>query len=183
MTSRGHIFLAALVVAAAVAGCGSDSGGSTASGTAAASARTVDTQQVEQGIEKSLSTSQVQVTSVDCPSDVPKKQGATFQCTVKLSNGGAGKVEVTQQGANRYTYSFVDGSVQIPGSWVDQQIEAELDKEGFPNATVECPSNIIVKTNSPVTCNVTGAGGGTTEVTFEFSSEDGTVDSSSVSSS
>jgi hypothetical protein len=43
---------------------------------------------------------------------------------------------------------------------------------------------IIVKTDSPVTCDVTGAQGhATTEVTFEFSSADGEVSQSSVSTS
>jgi len=145
---------------------------------------TVDNQQVEQGIQSSLSSSQVKVTSASCPSDEKKQKGATFDCNVKLSNGGSGKVEVTQHGGNRYTYTFVAGSVQVPGSYVDQQIEAQLEKQGITGATVECPDTIIVKLQSPVTCNVTGAGGkATTEVTFEFSSADGEVSSSSVSPS
>jgi hypothetical protein len=145
---------------------------------------TVDSQEVEDGIVSSLSTGTVKVTKADCPSDVKKQKGATFDCTVTLSNGGTGKVKVTQQGANRYTYAFVNGSVQIPGSSVDQQIETQLAKQGIANATVTCPSNIIVKENSPVTCNVTGAQGvAATEVTFEFSSADGEVSPSSVSTS
>jgi hypothetical protein len=159
-----------LALAIALAGCGGSD--------------TVDSQQIEKGIESSLSTSDVKVTSASCPSDVKKEKGGTFDCTVKLSNGGSGKVEVTQQGANHFTYEFVPGSVQVPGSYVDQQLEAALAKEGITGATVTCPSNIIVKTDSPVTCNVTGAQGkATTEVTFTFTSEDGEVDSSSVSTS
>lgn len=164
-----RLLLFAMAVGVVAGGCGDD---------------TVDNQKVEQGIESSLSSSQVKVTSASCPSDEKKQKGASFNCNVKLSNGGSGKVEVTQQGGNHYTYKFVEGSVQVPGSYVDQQIEAQLEKQGITGATVQCPNTIIVKLQSPVTCNVTGAGGrATTEVTFEFQTADGEVNSSSVNTS
>jgi hypothetical protein len=160
---------AVLVMALALGACGDS---------------TVDSSQIEDGIESSLSTADVKVTSANCPADEKKEKGASFDCTVKLSNGGTGKVEVTQQGGNRYTYTFVPGSVEVPGSYVDQQLEQQLAKQGVSNATVTCPSMIIVKTDSPVTCDVTGAQGrATTKVTFEFSSADGEVSQSSVSTS
>ena len=157
----------AAVVACGLAACGSD---------------TVDTAQIEQGIEKSLSTSGVKVTKADCPSDVKKEKGDTFNCTVSLSNGGTGKVKVTQDGANHYTYAFVPGSVQIPGSYAEEQIQKELESEGISGATVNCPDNIIVKVGTTVTCNVSGAKA-VAQVTFTFSEEDGEVDPSSVSTS
>src|SRR6266576_2359647 len=91
----------------AVAGCGSSS--STTAPTSTASGRTVNQTQVEQGIEQSLSTSSVKVTSAKCPSNVSVQVGATFTCSVTLSNGGTGKVTVTQLGANHYKYAFAPG--------------------------------------------------------------------------
>ena len=76
------------------------------------------------------------------------------------------------------------GSVQVPGSAADAAIEKSLAAQGAPNATVTCPENIIVKVDTTVTCDVTGgqgAVGGT--VTFTFSDANGTIDSSSVTTS
>src|SRR3954451_11979106 len=160
--SRGLLISALALAALGQAGCTSD---------------TVDTSKVEQGIEKSLSTSSVKVTSADCPSDVEKRKGDTFTCGVKLSNGATGDVTVTQEGGNRYSYAFKSGSVQIPGSEVDSAIEQQLATEGVDGATVTCPETIIVKVGTTVTCDVSGAqglAGGT--VTFTFSSEDGAID-------
>ena len=159
----------AMVAALALAGCGSDE------------PRTVDDAEVEQGLEQQLSTSDNKVESASCPSDVEVEQGSSFNCTVTYENGAKGKAKVTQEGANRYTYALVPGSVEIPGSEVAKEVEASLAEEGAPNAQVTCPSTIVVKTGTTVTCDVTGAQGavgGT--VTFEFSSDDGTVDTSSV---
>lgn len=161
------VVAAALTLAALTAtGCGSD---------------TVDTSQVESGIEKNLSTSGVQVTSADCPSDVKKEKGDTFDCSVKLSNGATGEVTVTQESGKRYSYAFKPGSVQIPGASVAAVLEEDLAAEGIDGATVTCPETIIVKVGTTVTCDVSGAQGlaaGT--VTFTFSSDDGAVDSDSV---
>jgi hypothetical protein len=171
--------LALVATALAAAGCGSSSGSS--SGTLALSTPTVDNQQIEQGIEKSLSVNGATVSKASCPSNVPKQVGDTFTCDVTFSNGATGKVTVTQKGANHYTYTLKEGSVQVPGSVVDQEIEQQLAAEGVPNATVTCPANIIVKVGTTVTCNITGASGyagGT--VTFTFSNAEGSIDTSSV---
>ena len=166
--TRGRLAATAALALAGVAatGCGSD---------------TVDTSQVESGIEKSLSTSGVKVTSADCPSDVEKQKGDTFDCSVKLSNGGTGEVTVTQESGNRYSYAFKPGSVQIPGASVSAVLEEDLAAEGIDNATVTCPETIIVKVGTTVTCDVSGAQGVTAgTVTFTFSSDDGDIDSDSV---
>ena len=180
----GAVAFAALAL---FAGCGSGSGSSsgTTSGSSTSGAqRTVDTSQVESQITKQLSTGSVKVTKVNCPSDVPVQKGATFTCTVYFSNSGGGKVKVTQQGANRYTYELVPGSVTVPGSWADTQIEQALAKQGAPNATVNCPSTIVVTVGTTVTCDVTGANGvAGGQVKFTFSNANGTVDSSSVNES
>lgn len=167
----------------AASGCGG--GGSNSTGTTSASGgRTVDATQVEDGIKSDLSTSSVKVTSVNCPGDVQVRQGATFTCSVSLSNGGSGKVTVTQEGANRYTYAFAPGSVQIPGTAAASAIQESLAAQGAPNAKVTCPQNIIVKVGTTVTCDVSGAQGkaaGT--VTYTFSEANGTVDPASVKTS
>jgi hypothetical protein len=154
--TRSPIALLAVMAVLAAAGCGD---------------KTVDNAQVESQINKQLSTPTAKATS-KCPSDEPVKKGDTFNCDVTWSNGAGGKVVVTQQGGNRYTYTVKDGSVNVPGSVVDASLE---------NAQVDCPSNIVVKLNSPVTCNVTGIQGqATAKVTFTFSSADGEIDESSV---
>src|SRR4051812_45011450 len=144
--------VALLAVAAVIAGCGSSDNGSTAiSATEAAatqtskSSATVDSTQVEQGIESSRSTSSVQGTSAKWPSNIPSNPGQTFGCTVTLSNGATGDVTVTQKSRNQFTYAFKEGSFQIPGATVDTELEQALAKEGYPNTTVTCPSNIIIK--------------------------------------
>jgi len=175
--ARKRWIVAPALVALAVAGCGS-SDDSTAT---SAEPRTVDDQQVEQGIEQSLSTSSEKVTSASCPSDVAVQKGDTFTCSVTFSNDATGKVTVTQQGANHYTYALKSGSVQIPGSSVETSLEKDLAAAGAPGATVNCPDNIIVKTGTTVTCDVSGAQGvANGSVTFTFSDAEGTVDPSSV---
>jgi NAD(P)H-hydrate repair Nnr-like enzyme with NAD(P)H-hydrate epimerase domain len=157
------------ITAVAAAGCGSSS------------KNTVDASKVESGIKQQMSSSGAEVTSVKCPSDVKSEAGATFDCDVSWSNGATGKVKVTETSVNHFTYSVVSGSVQVPGSTADAAIEKQLAKQGIPNATVDCPQNIIVKTGTTVTCNLSGAGGkagGT--VTFAWSSAEGTIDPSSV---
>ena len=175
-TSR-TVVAGALAVAALTAGCGS-SGSDTAT---SATPKTVDDAQVEQGIKADLSTSSAKVTSAKCPSDIPVKQGDTFTCTVTFDNGATGDATVTQQGLNKYTYELKPGSVQVPGATADAAVEKSLAAQGLPDATADCPSNIIVKVGTTVTCNVTGAGGAASgTVTFTFSDAEGTVDPSSV---
>ena len=174
-----------LLVALVFIGCGGSSSSSTAAATSSSTTSSakpgVNTTEVEQGISKSLSTSSVKITSADCPSNVPSSVGQTFTCSVKLSNGGTGDVVVTQTGLNSFSYKFKDGTVQVPGSTADTAIEKRLAAQGVPNAVVNCPSNIIVKVGTTVTCAVSSANGKTNgSVTFTSSSANGTVDSSSV---
>ena len=128
-----------------------------------------------------VSTSTVKITGASCPSDIPSSVGQTFTCSAKLSNGGTGDILVTQTGSNSFTYTFKEGTVQIPGSTADAAIEKQLAAQGVPNAAVKCPSNIIVKVGTTVTCAVSSANGKMNgSVTFTFSNANGTVDSSSV---
>jgi hypothetical protein len=175
--------VAASVIALVATGCGSSSSSSTQSAatTKALTPTIVNSTEVEQGIEKNLSTSKAKVTNASCPSNTPSKVGQTFTCSVKLSNGGTGDVVVTQTGPNSFTYKFKEGTVQIPGSTADAAIKKQLAAQGLPNVVVKCPSNIIVKVGTTVTCAVSSANGKTNgSVTFTFSSANGTVDSSSV---
>ena len=161
----------AAVVALVVAGCGS-------------SDKTVDSSQVEKGIKNDLSTSTADVQSAKCPNDVKSEKGATFTCDVTFSNGATGKAEVTQTGSTTFTYALKPGSVELPGSVAEEQIKKSLADQGAPNATVNCPDNIIVKLGTTVTCDVSGAKGAAAgKVTFVFSAADGTVDPSSVKTS
>jgi hypothetical protein len=154
----------------AAAGCGSD---------------TVDASKAEQGIENSsLSTSTTQITSASCPDDVKKEKGKTFTCDVKLSGGGTAQVTVTQtSNHDTFSYAFKSGSVVLAGSTVDKQVEEDLADAGVQGATVNCPSQVPVKTGTTVTCPVTGANSRQATVSFTFSSSSGTVDPSSVEES
>jgi len=164
--------------AVATAGCGGDDNDNS-SATAPAQTRTVDDQQVEQGIDMQLSKPDNAVTKVSCPSDVEVAQGGTFNCSVTYANGATGKVTVTQKGANNYTYALKPGSVQVPGATAEAEIEKQLSAQGAQNPQANCPDNIIVKVGTTVTCDLASAGA-TGQVTFSWSSDDGTVDSSSV---
>jgi hypothetical protein len=156
------------------AGCGSNGSSS--------SNKTVDSSKVEQGIKDDLSSSSGEVSSAKCPDDVKSEKGATFNCNVTFANGSTGKVEVTQTGATTFSYDLVPGSVHVPGAVAEKEIQKDLAQQGIPNATVNCPDDIIVKSGTTVTCDVSGAKGAG-KVTFTFSREDGTVDSSSVKTS
>ena len=158
---------AGLLVAA---GCGSD---------------TVDASKAEQGIESSsLSTSTTQITSASCPSDVNKEKGKTFTCDVKLSGGGKAEVTVTQtSNHDTFSYAYKPGSVVLPGSTVDKELEQDLADAGIKGATVNCPSSVPVKTGTTVTCPITTSSGAQATVSFTFSNSSGSVDSSSVKES
>ena len=146
---------------------------------AACGQKNVDTAAIESGIKEQVKPANTTVSKVDCPSEVKSQQGQTFQCSITLANGGTGKVEVTQHTANKFSYALVPGSLQIPGSSVEKQIEDELVKAGYNPTAVNCPDNIIVKVGTYVVCDVTGVHG-TGSVKFTFSDASGTVDTSSV---
>src|SRR3954453_22522323 len=168
--------------ALAVAGCGGSSdAGSSAPASTTPKAPVVDSSMVEGDIKQQFSSGGAEVTKVDCPNGEKFKAGATFKCKVSWSNGATGKVKVTEASLSHYTYALVSGSVQIPGASVDKALEKDLAQQGAPDATVSCPQNIIVKKGTTVTCNVSSASGRANgQVTFTFSSEEGTIDPSSV---
>ena len=171
-SGRAKTLCAAAVAGALVlSACGSDD--------------TVDASKAEQGIESSsLSTSATQITSASCPSDVKKEKGKTFTCDVKLSGGGKAEVTVTQtSNHNTFSYAFKSGTVVLPGSTVDKEIEQDLADAGVKGATVNCPASVPVKTGTTVTCPITTSSGRQATVSFSFSSSSGTVDSSSVKAS
>ena len=170
LPSRRSTFVAGVPIVLgllATAGCGSD---------------TVDASKAEQGIESSsLSTSTTQITSASCPDDVKKEKGKTFTCDVKLSGGGKAQVTVTQTSdRDTFSYAFKSGSVVLPGSTVDKEVEQDLADAGVEGATVNCPANVPVKPGTTVTCPITSSSGREATVSFTFSNSSGTVDSSSV---
>ena len=164
---RQSASISALALALAVAGCGND---------------TVDADKVEAGIEQRLSTATAKVSSVSCPDDVEKKEGTTFTCDAKLEGGGKAKVKVTQtSNAGDYTYSFMPGTVVLTDNVLEPALEADLAASGVPGAKVDCPATVKVKTGETFTCTATGSEGRQSQLTFTFSSDDGTIDESSVS--
>ena len=168
-----HLAVAGLL---ALSGCGDDEPDA-----APPAPREVDSAQVESDIKTQLSTPTAEVSKVTCPDDVQSEAGATFKCTVKWADGATGKVKVTQESANRFTYVPVAGSVKVPAKTVEASVERSLAEQGAPNAQATCPDPVAVKVDTTVTCDVTGAGGaagGT--VSFTFSDATGTVDPDSV---
>lgn len=164
---RAGASLAALALGLAAVGCGSD---------------TVDASKVEAGIEQSLSTATAKVSGVSCPDDVEKKEGVTFTCDAKLEGGGKAKVKVTQtSNAGDYTYSFKPGTVVLTDNALEPALEADLAASGVPGTKVDCPATVKVKTGETFSCTATGSGGRQSQLTFTFSSDDGTIDESSVS--
>ena len=176
---NGRVMIVVAAVSLALGGaCGDDEDEQEPAATAAAQA---DPAEIESQIEQQLSTPATKVSSVKCPDDVSK---SSFNCSVSWANGANGKVEVTETAPNRYTYEPVPGSVKVPGATVEESLEKELAAEGAPDAQANCPDTIIVKLDTTVTCDLSGAGGaagGT--VTYTFSSDDGTVDPESVETS
>jgi hypothetical protein len=161
--------LAAFAAALAAGGCGSD---------------TVDAGNVEAGIEQSLSTATAKVSGVSCPDDVEKKEGASFTCDAKLEGGGKAEVKVTQtSNAGDYTYSFKPGTVVLTDNALEPALEADLAASGVPGTKVDCPATVKVKTDGTFSCTATGSAGRQAQLTFTFSSDDGTIDQSSVSDS
>jgi hypothetical protein len=157
----------ALALGLATAGCGSD---------------TIDAAEVEAGIEQSLSSATASVSSVSCPDDVEKEEGATMTCDAKLDGGGKAKVKVAQTSkGGDFTYAFKPGTVVLTDDAVEPALEKDLAASGLPGTTVDCPDTIKVKEGETVTCTATGSGGRQSQLTFTFSSADGTIDETSVS--
>jgi len=158
-----------LALAGAAVGCGSD---------------TIDAAEIEAGIQQSLSGATASVSTVSCPNDVEKEEGATFTCDAKLDGRGKAKVKVTQTSkGGDFTYAFKPGTVVLTDDAVEPALEKDLTAGGLPDTTVDCPDTIKVKEGEQVTCTATGSGGRQSELTFTFSSSDGTIDQSSVSGS
>ena len=168
------MLLPALAAALLACGCGDDD---------KKKSSTVNAMEVEQGIEQRLSTTTTEITSVSCPDDVKSETGAKFTCSAKFEGGGSAKIAVTETNApNQFTYEFKPGTVKLSGDSVDKVLEKDLAASGAPNATVNCPSVVEVKTGTTVTCPVSGAAGASGTVTFEFSDDSGSIDPSSVES-
>ena len=160
------LVLGLLATALVAAGCGSD---------------TVDSGKVESGIEQDLSSPTAPVTSVSCPDDVEEDEGDTFSCSAKLEGGGKAKVKVTQtNNVNSFTYAFEPGTLVLTDDTVEPLLEKDLAANGVPGTTADCPDTIKVKAGETVTCTATGSGGRQTDLTFTFTSDDGTIDESSV---
>lgn len=174
---RGLRLVPLLVAGLLVGACGDSD--SDSKGTSKPS--TVDSGELEQEIEQNLSSKTIDVESVSCPDDVKSETGAKFTCSAKFRAGGSAKVTVTETRApDEFSYDFKPGTVKLAGAAVDQELERELEANGAPGATVNCPSEIAVEMGATVTCPVTGAGGGVGNVSFEFSDAAGSIDGSSV---
>jgi hypothetical protein len=136
---------------------------------------------LEQGIRDDLSAS-ANVTAAKCPDDAESGQGRTFTCDVEFDNGATAKADVTRVGDKRFEYELARGSVRVPGETVETELERALnEQQGVTGAMANCPDDIVVKPRATLSCDVSGVQDSDTgTVTFTFSSEEGTVDPSSV---
>jgi hypothetical protein len=150
-------------------------------GTLACGEENVDSEQAEQEIKQQLSSSTAEITSVSCPSDAKKEEGRTFTCDAELEAGGKAQVTATQtdnRGSARY--QFKPGTVQLADNTVEPVIEESLAARGIPDVQVDCPALIPVAEGESSTCQATGAGGRSGEITYTWSSDDGSIDDSSI---
>jgi hypothetical protein len=70
-------------------------------------------------------------------------------------------------------------STHIPGARAQTTLQAELAKQGLPNATVTCAKTINVYVGPTVSCKLSSAGAHRT-VKFTFKTLDGQIQLSSV---
>jgi hypothetical protein len=141
----------------------------------------VDAEQAEQEIEQQLSSPTAEIPSVSCPNDVKKEEGKTFTCDAKLEAGGKAQVTATQtDDRGNATYEFKAGTVQLADNTVEPVIEESLAARGIPDVQVDCPDLIPVAEGESSTCQATGASGRAGEITYTWSSDDGSIDSESI---
>jgi hypothetical protein len=141
----------------------------------------VDANEVEAAIEQDLSSTTAKISSLSCPNDVEKKEGEQFTCDAKLEGGGKAKVQVTlTNDRGDGTYAFKPGTVQVSDKAVEPVLEDTLQAKGVQDPHVDCPELIKVADGEQVTCDATGAGGRTGQITFTWSSDSGDIDNSSV---
>lgn len=83
------------VVAFAAAGCGT---------------KTLDQSDEVNLVNKQLSSQNLKADSVDCPDDVEAKEGDTFKCDVKLTNGKTGTytIKITKVNGDNASLQIVD---------------------------------------------------------------------------
>jgi hypothetical protein len=143
--------------------------------------KTVDADEVETAIEQDLSTATTKIVSVSCPEDVEQKEGKKFTCDAKLEGGGKAKVQVTlTNDRGDAVYSFKPGTVQLSDNTVEPYLEKSLEAKGVPDPQVDCPDLMKVADGETATCDATGSGGRTGQITFTWSDDSGTIDDSSV---
>jgi Domain of unknown function (DUF4333) len=142
---------------------------------------TVDAGQVETAIEQDLSSATAKIVSVSCPDGVDEREGEEFTCDAKLEGGGKAEVLVKlTNDRGDATYAFKPGTVQVSDNAVEPLLEDSLEARGVSGAQVDCPGLIEVAEGEKVTCDATGAGGRTGEITFTWSDDAGEIDDSSV---
>jgi hypothetical protein len=159
------IVLALAVVASA---CGND---------------TVDSGKVETEIEQDLSSATADIVSVSCPDGVDEQEGEQFTCDAKLEGGGRAEVVVTlTSDRGDAVYAFKPGTVEVSDNVVEPVLEDLLEARGVPGPQVDCADLIKVAEDSQATCDATGSGGRTGEISFTWSDASGDIDEDSVES-
>jgi hypothetical protein len=167
---RGPVAIAAVCAGCILGGCGGDKG----------NGKTVDANKLEQEIENSVPGQTIKISSVSCPNDEENKADTKFTCNAKLSDGGSAKIAVTVTAPSKFSYNVKPGTVVLAGASIDKVLEQDLAANGVPDATVNCPDKVKVQPGTTVTCPAQGTGGGTANVSFQFTDATGSIEESSV---
>ncbi|MBN1530499.1 MAG: DUF4333 domain-containing protein [Thermoleophilaceae bacterium] len=134
----------------------------------------IDATEVEQEIERQLSSATAKVASVSCPDGVEHEDGQRFECDVRLEGGGDATVVVTEEDGDEFAYEVKPGSMRIAGDSVESYLEGRLAATGV-SADVSCADSITVIAGQTVECDAVTAGGRNATLTFTWADDAGTV--------
>jgi len=110
----------------------------------------------------------VTVQSVDCPSDVEAKKGASFQCTATGEDGTTAAIDVVQQDDK--------GNVGITAPLVNvPQVEQALGGEIGGGAKLDCPDLVLIEKGASFTCQAKDSSGAQANVVVTFEDDQGNV--------
>jgi hypothetical protein len=131
----------------------------------------LDSEKIAGQIRSELEGQHATVTSLTCPSDVPKKSGHTVACTGVSGRGDAFTVDVTQTDEQGGLKLSLRGKIFDPEAYAARALKHFTD-----GRKVDCGTGrFIAVATSKLTCKVEGA----SPVTLSFS-EDGSIDEAGI---
>ena len=132
----------AAIAATALAGCG-------------ASTATLDVTGVEHAIAASILAQRHLVVGVVCPSKVPRKPGAHFDCAAILQVGTYPVAVSETSNAGHVIYANPTPLIALNTAKVQQAIASSIRAQRHASATVQCPSQVLQQAELVFTCAAT----------------------------